>query len=240
MFDILWGLLTHTNGQDAAIFQFLLPAAASLIGGAMSSRSASKAADANQASQAEALALQERMYEEGVARQQPFLQTGTEFFNRLAGLHRDPQGGQNLLMMDPGYQFRLGEGLKALDRQAAARGGLISGAALRASQRYGQEFASNEFGNAYNRLARMAETGPRAAGVMSDLGTNFANQATGIYGNIGQTNANAALARGSAYANALGGVARQAGNWYGSRQNSPYNMPNTPDGNMPWGEGPAW
>ena len=232
--DLLWVLLTRDAGYDAAIFQFLIPAAASLIGGAIQSNSAKKAAAANNAQQQEALALQERMYEEGVARQQPFLETGTEFFNRLAQYHRDPQGGQNLLMMDPGYQFRLGEGMKALDRQAAARGGLISGGALRAAQRYGQDAASQEFGNAYNRLASMAQTGPRAAGVMSELGTNFANQASGIYGNIGQTNANAQLARGSAYSNALGGMMRSAGGMFGGVPPGSFNMPDFNSGTGPF------
>jgi len=53
---------------------------------------------------------------------------------------------------DPGYAFRMTEGLKALDRQAAARGGLISGAALKASQGYGQDLASQEYMNAFNRF----------------------------------------------------------------------------------------
>lgn len=234
--DLLWALLTRDAGYDVAIFQFLIPAAASLIGGAMQSSSAKKAAAASNAQDERAVALQERMYEEGVARQQPFLETGTEFFNRLAQYHRDPEGGQNLLMMDPGYQFRLGEGMKALDRQAAARGGLISGGALRAAQRYGQDAASQEFGNAYNRLASMAQTGPRAAGVMSELGSNYANSASRVYGNIGQTNANAQLARGSAYSNALGGVMRGAGGMFGGGgvPSGSFNMPDFNSGTGPF------
>ena len=86
-------------------------------------------------------------------------------------------------MMDPSYQFRLGEGMKALDRQAAARGGLISGGALKAAQRYGQEFASNEFGNAYNRLANLAGIGQTATnnmgGAAGQFGTNAGNLMTG-------------------------------------------------------------
>jgi len=45
----------------------------------------------------------------------------------------------------PGYQFRLAEGQKALERSAAARGGQLSGAQMKALQRYGQEYASNEY-----------------------------------------------------------------------------------------------
>ena len=52
---------------------------------------------------------------------------------------------------DPGYGFRFSEGQKALDRSAAARGGLISGGALKAATRFGQEMGSQEYQNAYNR-----------------------------------------------------------------------------------------
>lgn len=195
-------------------FEFILPIAASLLGSSMQADAATSAADATNAQNQKALDLQEKIYRENVARQQPFLDTGTEFFNKLADLHRNPASGNAMMQMDPGYGFRLSEGLKALDRQAAARGGLISGGALKAAQRYGQNFASNEFGNAYNRLASLANTGPRAAGVVSDLGTNFANSATNVYGQMGQNTGNSMLASGSAYSNGLGGVANQLGRWY--------------------------
>lgn len=77
---------------------------------------------------------------------------------------------------DPGYQFRMDEGARAVEGSAAARGGLLSGAAAKAMQKYGQGFASNEYGNAYNRfsadqsnlygrLTGLQDTGARAAGV---------------------------------------------------------------------------
>lgn len=53
---------------------------------------------------------------------------------------------------DPGYAFRLAEGQKAIERSTAARGGLQSGAALKAAARYGQEMGSQEYQNAYNRF----------------------------------------------------------------------------------------
>jgi hypothetical protein len=55
---------------------------------------------------------------------------------------------------DPGYEFRLGEGSKALDRSAAAKGGLYSGGQLRALTDYNQNFATNEYGNWWNRHAQ--------------------------------------------------------------------------------------
>lgn len=53
---------------------------------------------------------------------------------------------------DPGYAFRLAEGPKAIERSTAARGGLQSGAALKAAARYGQEMGSQEYQNAFNRF----------------------------------------------------------------------------------------
>lgn len=53
---------------------------------------------------------------------------------------------------DPGYQFRMDEGNRAIEGGAAARGGLLSGAAAKAMQKYSQGFASDEYGNAYNRF----------------------------------------------------------------------------------------
>jgi hypothetical protein len=111
---------------------------------------------------------------------------------------------------DPGYGFRLAEGQKALDRQAAARGGLISGGALRAAQRYGQEMGSQEYTNAFNRyqterqarlnplqsLAGMAQTS------VGQLGQAGQAMATGV----GEAGGQAAQARASGYmggANAL-------------------------------------
>lgn len=55
------------------------------------------------------------------------------------------------MQQDPGYQFRLQEGQRALDMSAAARGTLRGGAQLKALQGYGQQLGSQEYQNAYNR-----------------------------------------------------------------------------------------
>jgi hypothetical protein len=201
-------------GTGAAILgSAVLGGLASRQAGKAQAGAARSAADAQLQASREANALQQRMYEEGVARQQPFLQGGTEDYNRLRSLMSGgPGAAQQFLQMDPSYGFRFGEGLKALERSAAARGNLLSGATLKGVQRYGQDLASQEFGNAYNRLAGLASIGPSAAGVMNNLGQNYAG-ATGQ--NLmagGQAAAQGLLgagaARGSAYiggANALAG-----------------------------------
>ena len=171
-------------------WSWLIPAAASLIGGYTSSRgqqqAASTQADAStqaasiQAAAAQkALDLQEKLAKEQVLRNAPYSEAGITAQNRMLDLMglstRTGAAGfgsanqpysmagfdPNSLMRnfsasdfqtDPGYSFRLSEGLKALDRQAAARGGMMSGAALKAAGRYGQEAASQEYGNAFNRF----------------------------------------------------------------------------------------
>ena len=182
------------------------------------------AANAQLQASREANALQQQMYQEGVARQQPFLQGGTEDYNRLRSLMSGgPDAAQKFLTMDPGYGFRLSEGLKARDRQAAARSGLISGGALKAAQRYGQDYASGEFGNAYGRLAGLAQIGPASAGVLNSLGQNYAGavgQNTMAGGQaVGQGYLGAGNARSSGYIGAANALAGGVGQYLNYQQN---------------------
>lgn len=154
---------------------------------------------------------------------------------------------------DPGYAFRLSEGLKALDRQAAARGGLISGAALKASQRYGQDMASQEYGAAFDRyqINRANQLNPLmsitgygqlatntlggygsqyAANAANTMGTSAANQAAAL-GAAGQARASGYVGQANALSAGLGGLANVASD-YMSLNNmfggSPYGFSGTP------------
>jgi hypothetical protein len=173
-----------------------MPWIALAIGGSalVGANAASKAAKTQAASADQATQLQREMFNKQVELQQPWQEAGV---NALAKM----QKGVVSDYMDPAYQFRLGEGMKALERNAAARGGLISGGALKAAQRYGQDYASQEFGNAYNRLAGLAGIGQTATNNMGNAAGNF-----GV--NAGQNYMGAANARASGYvggANALTG-----------------------------------
>jgi hypothetical protein len=78
---------------------------------------------------------------------------------------------------DPGYAFRLKEGLNAMNASAAARGGLISGNALKAGQQYGQEMGSQEYQNAFNRYqANRAVQGQEYSNAFNRFGANRAFQ----------------------------------------------------------------
>lgn len=129
--------------------------------------------------------------------------------------------GMQDFQQDPGYAFRMSEGLKALERQAAARGGLISGGALKAAQRYGQEAASQEYTNAFNRyqVNRANQLQPLQSLMgASQTAANVMGQSAGQYGQTaGEAYMGAGNARASGYmggANALAGAIGQGlGAW---------------------------
>jgi hypothetical protein len=173
------------------------------------------------------MALLERMFNKQVALQEPFRQGGVAAENRMLDLlgvspNKGVAGygslaknfGMSDFQADPGYAFRMTEGLKALDRQAAARGGLISGNALKAAQAYGQDLASQEYQNAYNRyqtnrtsllnpLQSLAGAGQTSASTTGNAAANFGTEGSNALGGAGtaQANAiqNAANARASGY-----------------------------------------
>lgn len=127
--------------------------------------------------------------------------------------------------VDPGYQFRMDEGMKGVNNSAAARGGLLSGAALKAMQKYGQDYASGEYQNAYNRfnndnttqynrLAGLAGSGQQAATTMGQAAGNYGNNAANLI--TGGANALAAGQVGSA--NAWNNALSQGINGYQQNQ----------------------
>jgi hypothetical protein len=100
-----------------------------------------------------------------------------------------PGGIGTGLETSPGYQFRLGEGLKALERSAAARGTLLTGGAMKGLQRYAQDYASGEYGNRVNQLMGLSQLGMNAAGGAGTAGSAYANQAGDLQTQIGNAQA---------------------------------------------------
>ena len=127
-------------------------------------------------------------------------------------------GGFNALNFDyggftetPGYEFRVAQGRQAIERSAAARGGLNSGATMKALQGYGQGMAADEYGTFMNRLAAGAGRGQTATNSLAGFGQNFAN--TGSNTLIGQGNARASgyIGQGNIITNGFNNLSRQAG-----------------------------
>ena len=209
---------------------------ASSSAGRQQARAVESASNVQAQAQREALDFQRRMYEENVARQQPYYDIGVNALRQLPGrtgaMPAAFQYRPEQLTTDPGYQFRLSEGMRALERSAAARGGLMSGATGRALTRYGQEAASQEYSNAYNRAlteynaakAREAEEYNRLSGLAGTGGTtaqqitSAGQQMASNVGNIGMGQAQIAgqarMAGASAYGRSLGDIGYLANRYY--------------------------
>lgn len=186
--------------------------AAAVAGSALLGASASRSAASTQASAANRAAdLQMQQFERQVELQEPWRQAGITALNKLTPLATEytPFGMQQF-QQDPGYAFRMQEGMKALERSAAARGGLLSGGMLKGAQRYGQDLASQEYMNAFNRYQaeRNARLNPlqSLAGVGQTATNQLGQAGQAMASNVGQALGAAAQARASGYiggANAL-------------------------------------
>lgn len=199
----------------------LIGGGAAILGGTIAASGARSAAGVQAAAADRAAQLQNEQFNRQVELQAPWRQAGERALGKLEAASDYTPFGMSQFQADPGYAFRLSEGQKALDRQAAARGGLISGGALKAAQRYGQEMGSQEYTNAFNRYQteRQARLGPLQS--LAGVGQTSVNQlgAAGqaMASGVGEAGGQAAQARASGYvgqANALTGALSGGANMY--------------------------
>jgi hypothetical protein len=176
--------------------------------GAQADSAASANALAKDTSDAQ-IALQREMFNKTNELNQPAVDAGNTARNRLMQLLGLSAGGADNgsavkdfsaddFTSDPGYQFRVDQGQQALERSAAARGGLMSGAALKDTARFSQGLASQDYQAAFDRfqvnrsnkltpLQSLTGTGQTAAATLGSAGQNFANSAGTALGNYGTT-----------------------------------------------------
>lgn len=187
---------------------------AAVAGTAASVYSANKQAgaigDASRASQSE----QQREYDQARADQAPGRITGTSALNSIAKLYgldsTDAQGNLvkgsgkadfSSFTTSPDYQFSLNQGQDAINRSAAARGGLLSGAAVKAGTTYASGLASQNFDRYVSNLEGVAGQGQAATNATQQAGTNMANN-----------NSSALMSAGNARASAYGDIGQTIGN----------------------------
>jgi hypothetical protein len=191
---------------------FGMPQVGAAIGGALQGSAAAgdQAKAIEQAGQTGAQAaqnaaeIQRQMFERQVALQEPWRQAGVNALAQLAPLASQytPFGMQQF-QQDPGYAFRMSEGMKALERSAAARGGLLSGAQMKGIQRYGQDLASEEYKNAFNRYQLEREARLKPLQSLANVGQTSAQQLGEFGGQTAARMGQAALSGGSDIANAM-------------------------------------
>lgn len=213
---------------------------AATVGGAVySSRKAGKAADAQVQASDRAIAAGQTAEERSLALMAPQREAGyralaaamdmtglsrgtptdTEY-NPVTGAYEPRAQGEapNLAdyeqynwQTDPGYQFRLDEGMRAIERSASARGILNSGGTIRSALRYSQDYASNEYQKVYERISGIAGFGNQAntnsVNVITGTAQNTANALT----NAGEARASGYVAQGNAWANATNQFATMYG-----------------------------
>lgn len=201
-------------------------AAAVVTSAVIGGYSANKAAKTQASAARDAAALQQQQFDKQVELQEPWRQAGITALNKLTPLAtKYTPFGMDQFQKDPGYAFRLSEGQKALERSAAARAGLQSGSALKAAARFGQDYGSQEYQNAFNRyqVERQARLGPlqSLAGVGQTTAQQLGAQGMQMAGNVGDLMTSGAAARASGYvggANALSSALGQGLNYYQGQQ----------------------
>lgn len=202
-----------------------------VVGGVMSNQAAKKSASAQRDSTAAASAAEREMFDITREDQAPYRALASEV--GLPGLRSILGQNQQLtsaqVMAEPGYQFGLSQGLGAIDKSASARGGLYSGATLKALSRYGNDYASTKFNDAFNRLETSTNNRFNRFATAAGIGQAATNQVNAQGAQLGQSigsnligagNASAAATLGSANAwtNALNRTTSYGANngWFSS------------------------
>lgn len=211
-----------------------IAAVATVASAATKYKSAGKAGEAAAAGYERGADFNKQMYDEAVARSQTQLKAGDAATNRLMELlgiggDTSAQGyGQfggpftmETFKADPFYQYSLGQGIKDLERTAASRGGLLSGATIRGYK----DVQGKEYQNAFDRYysGRAQTLAPFAGlsgqqvnvlGQLGNVGATVGGNVARMYGAGGESKASQYLTQGNVLADAIGSGSKQYGDWY--------------------------
>lgn len=229
------------------------------------SNAAGQAAGAQANAANQSAALQKEMFDKQVELQAPFRAGGLAGQNRimeLLGLGGNANAadfgkyardfGMADFQQDPGYTFRLQQGQQAIERSAAARGGLGGGRMAKDLTNYAQGAASQEFGNAFNRfqtnrsnqlnpLQSLAGLGQTATGQMQTAAQNYGTNAGNAVMAAGRSNASGYMGQ----ANAISGGLEGGLNFYQNQNRAnrlfpPEYVPPIQDNGYSYGVGSAY
>jgi len=212
---------------------------AAYFGGQAQAGAMEAASNATAASSRYATDVQQRQFQQTREDQEPWRLAGSQALQQIQETPEFEFTAENFeFMKDPGYDFRMQEGVNALDRSAASRGRVLSGAQDRAVTRYGSDLASQEYGNAFNRqrategdrFARekavfdtnldtqksLAGVGQSATNMVSQAGQQAAQNIGNISMQNAQTQGNLAVQGGNAIASTYGGVAQSVNQGIGN------------------------
>jgi len=194
--------------------------AAAVVGAGAAVYSANKSSGAIQGAANSSISEQQREFNLAQQEQAPFRNTGVSALNQIAqlyGLDTTDANGNIIkgsgkanfsgFTNSPDFQFSLGQGQDAINRSAAARGGLLSGAAVKAGETFATGLADQNFQQYVNNLSGVAGVGQAATNATQAAGTNAANQISGAYNNAGNARASAYGSVGQTIGNSVNGLA---------------------------------
>lgn len=187
-----------------------------------------KSASASRRAAAAAAEEMRRNKAQAIGYQQPYYAAGTQGMNVLSGLltgnQYDARGNVTntlnadqraaLIKTDPGYQFRLSQAQNSLQASQAAKGGLLSGGALKEMNDYSQGMAADQYNSYVNQLSGLAGMGQQAATNMGNYAIGAGSQIANYRQQGGMAAANNYNNQGNMYGNALqqvGGTVLGAG-----------------------------
>jgi len=183
-------------------------AAGALGGGLLASRGASQAANAQQQSNAAAVAEQQREYDTSRSDFAPYLGIGTSALGPLGDLiglngNDAAQSAIEALKNSPMYQSLFNNGQEAILQNASATGGLRGGNTQFALANFGRDTLSQVLSDQFARLGGLAGLGQNAAGSIASLGQNKANQISSLFQQSGNAQASSALTNAGIWAGTL-------------------------------------
>lgn len=179
---------------------------ASLGSAIIGSKSASKAAKAQAASADKAAQVQWDIYNQNRTDMAPWREAGGQAIGQLSDM-LSPDYDHTT---SPGYQFRMDEGLRAIEGSAAARGLLGSGGTLKDIVRFSQGTAADDFNQQFNRTASVASGGQQVGMGLAQMGQNAATNAGNAYMQAGNAKASGYAGQASAWGGALNNLAGMA------------------------------
>ena len=207
-----------------AAISSIIGGALALGGAALGASASSKAAKKQEKAAAADLAFQKEQAAKSEARLNPFVQAGyggLSAYQDSLGLNGGAGSARavNAFQTAPGYQFQLAEGQKALERSAAARGNLFSGATGKGLVRYGQGVANQAYGTYQDRLSGLATLGENAGAQTGSIGLGYANNVSNALNNQGAAQASGIAGSANSWLSGLNSIAGLAGdaagqNWF--------------------------
>lgn len=214
----------------AVIGSAVVGVGSSIYAGKKQEEAAEKSAASQEAIADESIALQRELADQQREDFAPWRDVGEQALQKIwSGVQSGEfEVGKIDVTQDPGYQFRMDQGVEALDKSAASRGRLLSGAQQKGVADYAQNVASQEYANAYAReanekarkyniLSGLSTGGQSSAAGQAQASSNLATQSTNTLANLGAAQSQAAYqagaARAGAYQNAATSINQAGQNW---------------------------